>query len=381
MVPRRHIIGPVPTHVLVTGGAGFIGSHSVRALVERGARVRVLDALRPPVHAPGRSPDLPTGVELVAGEVEDRAVLRRALDGVDAVLHLAAYQDYLPDFSTFYRVNAVGTALLYELIVAERLPVGRVVVAATQAEYGEGKYRCAEHGVLYPPPREEAQLAARDWEVRCPNCRGPLEPLPTDEAVVNPGSTYAMSKRAAEELALTLGRRYGIPTATMRYSIVQGPGQSFRNAYSGALRAFAVQALHGRPPLVYEDGQQLRDFVWIGDVVAANVLMLTRDRIEDGAYNVGGDRRVRVIELARMVLRAVGLDGEPAVPGVYRVGDTRHIQSDVGRLRGLGWAPTTAQTDMVRAYVDWARRQPDLYDSSAEAVARMRRLGVLKEAR
>ena len=371
----------MPTHVLVTGGAGFIGSHSVRALAERGLRVRVLDALRPPVHAPGRAPDLPSGVEVVIGEVEDRATLRRALEGVDAVLHLAAYQDYLTDFSTFYRVNAVGTALLYELIVAEKLPIGRIVLAATQAEYGEGKYRCARHGILYPPPRDEAQLAARDWEVRCPTCGQALEPLPTDEAIVNPGSTYAMSKRAAEEMALTLGRRYGIPTAAMRYSIVQGPGQSFRNAYSGALRAFAVQALHGRPPLVYEDGQQIRDFVWIGDVVAANRLMLTRPEIETGSYNVGGDRRVRVIELARMVLEAVGLDAEPDVPGIYRIGDTRHIQSDVARLRGLGWRPTMEQMDMVRAYVEWARQQPDLYDSSADAVARMRQLGVLKEAR
>ena len=368
--------------VLVTGGAGFIGSHTARALLERGWRVRALDRLRAPVHEPGVRPAwLPDEVELVVADVRDREAVARALRGADHVLHLAAYQDYLPDFSTFYRVNAVGTALLYELIVAEKLPVERIVLAATQAEYGEGKHRCAEHGVLYPPPRGEAQLAARDWEVRCPSCRRPLEALPTDEAVVNPSSTYAMSKRAAEELALTLGRRYGIPTAAMRYSIVQGPGQSFRNAYSGALRAFTVQALHGRRPLVYEDGEQIRDFVWIGDVVAANLLMLTRPQIESGSYNVGGDRRVRVIELARLVVQAVGLSGEPEVPGIYRVGDTRHIRSDVGRLRGLGWAPTGEQREMVRSYVAWASQQPDLYDSSADALARMRQLGVLREAR
>jgi len=367
--------------VLVTGGAGFIGSHTVDRLISLGHEVRILDSLEKPVHLKGIPSHLNPSAEFRRGDVTDRDDLAAALAGVDAVIHLAAYQDYLPDFSKFFRVNAVGTALLYELIVAEKLPVGRIVMAATQAEYGEGKYRCARHGILYPPPRDEAQLAARDWEVRCPTCGQALEPLPTDEAIVNPGSTYAMSKRAAEELALTLGRRYGIPTAAMRYSIVQGPGQSFRNAYSGALRAFAVQALHGRPPLVYEDGQQIRDFVWIGDVVAANRLMLTRPEIETGSYNVGGDRRVRVIELARMVLEAVGLDAEPDVPGIYRIGDTRHIQSDVARLRGLGWRPTMEQMDMVRAYVEWARQQPDLYDSSADAVARMRQLGVLKEAR
>jgi dTDP-L-rhamnose 4-epimerase len=366
-------------HVLVTGGAGFIGSHCVRALVERGTRVRVLDELRPPVHAPGRPPDLPAGVDVQVGPVHDRAALRRALKGVDAVLHMAAYQDYLTDFSTFYLVNAFGTALLYELIVAERLPIRRIVVAATQGEYGEGRYRCVNDGDVYPDPRPEAQLIARDWEPRCPVCGGAVAFAPTDESVVKPASTYAMSKRAGEELALTLGGRYGLPTATMRYSIVQGPGQSFRNAYSGALRAFTVQALHGRPPLVYEDGQQTRDFVWIDDVVAANLLMLDRPELT-GPYNVGGDRSVTVLDLAGMVVAATGLGHEPDVPGLYRVGDTRHIRSDVGRLRALGWAPTGDQRAMVDSYVAWARAQPDLHDSSAGAVAQMRRLGVLREA-
>jgi dTDP-L-rhamnose 4-epimerase len=364
--------------VLVTGGAGFIGASTVRALVDRGVRVRVLDALRPPVHAPDRRPDLPPGVDLHIGAVDDPAALRAALAGVDAVLHLAAYQDYLPDFSTFYRVNAAATALLYELIVAGRLPVRRVVVAATQAEYGEGRYACPRDGAVFPRPRAEAQLRARDWEPRCPACGGAIAPVPTDEAVVHPHSPYAMSKRAAEELALTLGARYGIPTAALRYSIVQGPGQSFRNAYSGALRAFAVQALHGRRPLVYEDGQQIRDFVWVGDVVAANLLMLERPEVV-GAFNVGGDRQVTVLELARLVGEAVGADREPDRPGLYRVGDTRHIRSDVARLRALGWAPTLDQRAIVRAYVDWARAQPDLHDSSAAAQVRMRQLGVLRQ--
>jgi dTDP-L-rhamnose 4-epimerase len=366
--------------VLVTGGAGFIGSHCVRALVERGQHVRVLDALLPPVHAAGLQPDFPAGVDVRVGRIEDRATLRAALDGVDAVLHLAAYQDYLTDFSTFYRVNAFGTALLYELIVAERLPVDRVVAAATQGEYGEGRYRCQRDGDVYPDPRSEKQLKARDWEPRCPICGGGVVLALTDEsAVVKPHSPYAMSKRAAEELALTLGTRYGVSTATLRYSIVQGPGQSFRNAYSGALRAFTVQALYGRSPLVYEDGHQTRDFVWIGDVVEASLLLLDRPDIS-GPFNVGGDRSVTVLDLARMVVSAVGRPLEPDVPGVYRVGDTRHIRSDVSRLRSLGWAPTRDQRSMVEAYVAWARAQPDLEDSSTAAVAQMRRLGVLREA-
>lgn len=366
--------------VLVTGGAGFIGSHTVRELVARGVGVRVLDALLPPVHTPGSWPDLPSGVELIEGSVDEPEALRAALRGVDTVLHLAAYQDYLPDFSTFYRVNAVGTALLYELIVAERLPVRRVVYAATQAEYGEGPYACREHGLVYPDPRSAQQLEARQWDLACPRCGGPLRMVAAREEAVKPQSPYAMSKRAAEELALVLGRRYDVPTVALRYSIVQGPGQSFRNAYSGALRAFTVQTLHGHRPLVYEDGNQIRDFVWIGDVVAANLVALTSPALEFGTLNVGGDRAVTVRQLADLVVAAAGADVEPDAPGVYRVGDTRHIRSDVSRLRGLGWAPSLDQASIVGAYVEWAREQPGLTDTFAAARARMESLGVLRSA-
>ena len=365
-------------HVLVTGGAGFIGSHTTRRLLALGLKVRVLDALRPPVHEPGAAPDLPAGAELRVGSVEDPVAMASALRGVDAVLHVAAYQDYLTDFSTFYRVNAVSTALLYELIVRERLPVRRVVFAATQAEYGEGPYRCAEHGVVYPDQRSSRQLVARQWDLVCPTCGRAMEPVPAREEVVRPQSTYAMSKRAAEELALVLGARHDIPTIALRYSIVQGPGQSFRNAYSGALRAFTVQALHAHRPLLYEDGLQQRDYVWIGDVVAANVLGLTSPDLEFGTFNVGGDRTVTVRQLADMVIEAAETDVTPDLPGIYRVGDTRHISSDVSRLRALGWSPTMDQRSIVRAYVDWARAQPGLSDTYEAARRHMEALGVLK---
>lgn len=375
-VPRK---GAFVSRVLVTGGAGFIGRHSVCALHQAGNDVRVLDSLRPPVHRDGTAPDFPPGVEFHRGDVQDRAALREALEGVDAVLHLAAYQDYLPDFSSFYAINTAATALLYEIIVGDHLPIRRVVVAATQAEYGEGAYRCPDCGLVHPEPRSPEDLARGAWEARCPDCRGPVTMCPTDERVVKPHSPYAMSKRAAEEAALTLGRRYDIPTATLRYSIVQGPGQSFHNVYSGALRAFAVQALHGLAPLVYEDGRQIRDYVWIGDVVAANLLMLDRRDLV-GCFNVGGDRRVTVHELARLVLDETGLDAAPRIPGTFRVGDTRHIQSDVSALRALGWAPTLDQRSIVRAYIAWARQQPELADTATDAIRRMRNLGVLRDA-
>jgi len=364
--------------VLVTGGAGFIGSHTVDALLFQGHSVRILDLLTPPVHLPGQWPGyLDRRAERRLGDVTDRSALRSALDGVDAVLHLAAYQDHLTDFSRFFHVNAVGTALLYELIVSERLPIRRVVVASSQAVAGEGLHQCAAHGEVVPEQRSDGQLRMRAWAVRCPFCTRPLTPLMTPETVASPHNSYAMAKRDQEEIALKLGRRYGIPSVALRYSIVQGPRQSFRNAYSGALRIFAVEALSGRAPVVYEDGQQLRDFVSVYDVATATALALDDSRTDGLALNVGGDRQVSVAHLAQLVMQTVGMSGEPAIPGLYRFGDTRHALSDVSRLRSLGWSPTRDQETMVQEYVAWARDQPDLADTATAAEATMRKLGVL----
>lgn len=372
-------MSPLSWKVLVTGGAGFIGSHTVDALLAAGHEVRVLDSFEPPVHR-GEPPYLPREVEVLRGSVVDRATLRRALQGVDIVFHFAAYQDYLTDFSRFFLTNSVATALLYELIVEEHLPIQKVIMASSQAVYGEGKHCCARHGVQYPEPRPSEQLASSDWEVRCGACAEPLVPLWTDEAVTRPHNSYALSKRDQEDLALKLGRRYGIPSVALRYSIVQGPRQSFRNAYSGALRSFTVRALTGNPPIVYEDGRQLRDYVSVHDVVRANLLVLHDPRADYQVFNVGGDRRVTVYELAQSVLRAASSRLEPRLPGLYRVGDTRHIFSDVSKLRQLGWAPQVSQEAIVREYVAWAAEQPDLHDTFAAAQARMQAAGVLRLA-
>jgi dTDP-L-rhamnose 4-epimerase len=365
-------------HVLVTGGAGFIGSHTVDALLAAGHRVRVLDALLPPVHTGSRPDYLPAEVELIVGSVTDRAVLRAALDGVEAVFHLAAYQDYLQDFSTYFLTNSVGTALLYELIVQDKLPIRKVVVASSQAIYGEGRHLCPEHGVQFPDQRPAEQLERHDWEVRCPVCSQPMRPQWTDERVARPHNAYAISKRDQDDIAVKFGQRYGIPSVAMRYSIVQGPRQSFRNAYSGALRSFTVRVLSGQAPVLYEDGEQLRDFVSVHDVVRANLLVLEDDRANYQSLNVGGNRQLSVRQLAGLVSQATDHRGEPETSGLYRVGDTRHICSDTAKLRGLGWQPRVEMPDIIREYVDWASRQPDVHDTFAEAQANMLASGILK---
>lgn len=366
--------------VLVTGGAGFIGSHTVDALLARGDTVRIIDSLEPPVHRAGPPAYLPRDVELIRANILDREALRGALKGVDAVVHLAAYQDYMTDFSKFFHVNVAGTALIYELIVNDKLPVERVVVASSQATYGDGTYRCGKHGRLYPDQRPEEQLQRREWELRCPACGDVLQPEWTDETTVRPHNSYAMSKYGQEQLAINLGRRYRISTVGLRFSIVQGPRQSFYNAYSGALRVFITRLLNGRAPVIFEDGLQLRDYVWVGDVVNANLLSLDDPRTDYHVYNVGGDRRITVRELYQVCRAVCEVDIEASVPGVYRFGDTRHIFSDVSALKALGWRTTKGQEAIVRAYVDWAREQAEVPDTFAEAERRMKELGVLRVA-
>jgi len=366
--------------VLVTGGAGFIGSHTVDRLLERGHGVRVLDSLERPVHQTDRPPAwLDPRAEFVRGDVTRPEDLLPALEGMDAVIHLAAYQDYLPDFSKFFRVNAVGTALLYELVVEHRLPVRKIVVASSQAVYGEGKHRAADGKIVYPSMRPEEQLRRGVFELLCPETGAPTQWLPTDESVVNPQNQYALSKHAQEQIAVQLGRRYGIPSVAMRYSIVQGSRQSFTNAYSGACRVFCL-ALHvGRVPPIYEDGRQVRDFVNIHDVVDANLRVLEDPRADYRVFNVGGGRPYTVLEFAGIVARAYGRDVELRPGGSYRFGDTRHIVSDVSQLRSLGWEPCRTAEDSVAEYRDWLLGLAGVDDVIARAEARMRELGVVRE--
>ena len=365
--------------VLVTGGAGFIGSHTVDLLLERGYQVRVLDALLPPVHRHGRLPEyVPRDVEFIRGDVRSGEDMDKALVDVDYVFHLAAYQDYLTDFSKFATTNDAGTALLYELIVNRRLPVQKVVVASSQAVYGEGKHSCPEHGVQYPELRATEELLRGQWEPLCRECGHTMTPLLTDEARVNPHNQYAVSKFAQELYALTLGKRYGIPTVAMRYSITQGPRQSFFNAYSGICRIFTMRLLHDQQPVAYEDGQQLRDYVYVRDVARANLLVLLREEADYQVFNVGGGKATTVLEYAHLVARTMGKDVEPKVPGEFRFGDTRHVFSDIAKLCNLGWEPLTPLPWIVEEYVDWAKSQPETKDYYAEAEQVMKQMGTVR---
>jgi dTDP-L-rhamnose 4-epimerase len=366
--------------VLVTGGAGFIGSHLVDRFLQQGFQVRVLDSLEPRVHRSGCPPWLPTDVEFIHGDVTDRVALLAALQGVDVVSHQAAYQDYMLDFSRFLHVNALGTALLFELIVQHRLPVKKIVVASSQAVYGEGQFSCVHHGFFQPPSRSNQQFRCKLWEVCCPLCGEQAIPLRLEEQHSNPYNQYAVSKLAEEKVALGLGWLHGLPTVALRYSITQGKRQSVHNHYSGICRIFCSRAMRQLPLIVYEDGRQTRDFIHVEDVVEANMLVLEKDEANFHAFNVGSGRSISVLEYAEAVLGRV-----PGAPGIelsgeYRRGDNRHSVSNVEKLKQLGWRPQRSLADILDDFLDWLRStNPDL-TSAPDAYAEMRHAGVVLDA-
>jgi dTDP-L-rhamnose 4-epimerase len=367
--------------ILVTGGAGFIGSHTCDRLVELGHDVTVLDALTAPVHLDGKPNYLTPGVELFVGDVRNRELMANLLRRADAVYHFAAYQDYLTDFARFTDVNVTSTALIYEIAVAEKLDLQRVVVASSQAAMGEGLYHCPHDGEQTPSMRPESALQRGQWDPPCPACGGELELMRTPERVSNPQNAYGMSKYAEEIVAVNLGRRYGIPTVALRYSIVQGPRQSVYNAYSGACRIFCLHYMLGGAPVVYEDGGAVRDYVNIHDVVAANELVLTDDRAVGRVFNVGGGTAYTTAEFADVVRAHYGSDHAARISGEYRFGDTRHIISEIDALGELGWKPTLTPADSVAEYAAWLRGMPGLDRVLAEADSTMRSLGVVRKAR
>lgn len=368
--------------VLVTGGAGFIGSHTTDALLAKGHEVTILDSLEKPVHMKGKPSYLPPQVRFIEGDVRKRDDLLAALEGVEAIFHFAAYQDYLPDFSKFFHVNSVSTALIFELIVERKLPVRKVIVASSQAVAGEGLYAASNGEIFKPDLRPLPMLEAGEWDFRHPQSGEILKWQLTPETYANPQNQYALSKYSQELMTLAFGKRYEIPSVAIRYSIVQGPRQSFYNNYSGACRIFSLSYFFDRAPLVYEDGLQVRDYVNIEDVVRANLLVLEDERACFEMYNVGGGKPYSVQEFCAIVAREFGKENlQPRIPGCFRFGDTRHIVSDIRKLRALGWEPKRTPEYSVRQYRQYLEEQSDIEDIMDYAEKNMKSLAVVRTSR
>jgi dTDP-L-rhamnose 4-epimerase len=361
------------SRILVTGGAGFIGSHLVDRLLADGFQLRVLDVLDAQVHD-GPPSYLAPHAELVVADVRDREAVARALDGVDRVVHLAAavgVGQSMYEIERYTSVNALGAAVLLEQVLAVRDRIEKVVVASSMSIYGEGLYRCpAEEIEVTPPPRAEAQLAAREWELRCPSCGAELQPLPTPETKsLQPTSVYAVGKRDHEELTLAVGRAYGIPATALRFFNVYGTRQSLSNPYTGVAAIFSSRLLNGRAPIVFEDGRQSRDFVHVDDVTAAVRAALEPGAGDLEALNVTSGRSVSVAEVAATLARVLNVDVEPVIRNEYRAGDIRHCFGDPSRAAELlGWRAQIAFDDGMRELAAWLAGQ-DAVDRVEEATA------------
>jgi dTDP-L-rhamnose 4-epimerase len=314
---------------------------------------------------------VPKEVEFIEGDMRSQDDLARALDGVDYVSHQAAFGGFVPGISKYVHVNVLGTAMLLELITQRKLPVKKVVMASSQAVYGEGKYECAEHGIQSPPIRSVENMRSGVWEQPCHTCGSPLTPLPTDEKIpIDSTTPYAISKFGQERLVLSWGKTHGIPATALRYSVTYGPRQSIFNPYTGVVSIFSTRMLNGLQPVVYEDGQQTRDFVYVGDVAAANLHCLESSSTDGEMYNVGSGRRTRVVELIEILRKSYDLDIEPLMRGEFRPGEVRHLFSDSSKLEATGWATSVTVAQGVARYVDWIGTQGDVreYFSEAEKV-------------
>ncbi|WP_320415135.1 NAD-dependent epimerase/dehydratase family protein [Lysobacter changpingensis] len=366
--------------VLITGGAGFVGSHLADELLAQGYQVRVLDALAAQVHGESAQwPQYLSGeVERMQGDVRDAHAVREALDGVDRVFHLAAavgVGQSMYEIEHYTDVNNRGTAVLLEAL--SRAPVKRLVVASSMSVYGEGLYTDASGRAVAPPERDPHALRhGGSWELHLDG--EPLTPVPTHEGTPPmPTSVYALSKLDQERLCLMVGQAYGIPTTALRFFNIYGTRQALSNPYTGVLAIFAARYMNGKPPRIFEDGRQRRDFVHVSDVARACRLALESDAATGRAINVGSGVSLSIAEVAHAMARALDVEGiEPEITGQYRVGDIRHCFADITLARELlGYAPRMTLERGLAELVDWMQGQQAI-DRVDAATAELSRRGL-----
>jgi dTDP-L-rhamnose 4-epimerase len=369
---------------LVTGGAGLIGSHVVDLLLARGWSVRVFDNLEPQTHRDGTPPWLQAAVqneaEFLSGDIRDRDAVESALDGINVVFHQAAYGGYMPEISKYVAVNSFGTAQLLEIIREKSLRVSKVIVASSQVVYPEGAGECPQHGMVFPGLRPVEQLRRGDFSVHCPMCQSPTKSVPTPEFAPISGETvYAITKVDQEKLVLTWGKQVGIPTVALRYSCTFGPRQSIFNPYTGVIAIFCTRLLNHLPPVIYEDGEQTRDFSFVEDIARANLLAATTDQLDGKAVNVGSSRAVPIKRIAELISDALNIPLRPIMNREFRPGEMRHLISDTTLIRGAGYAPAVSLEQGIERYLDWISQQGSVKDYFAAAEPILREKGILQK--
>lgn len=370
---------------LITGGAGFIGSHLARQLLAAGRQVTVIDNFLPQVHGGNEHlpSDLAPHVRLIVGDVSDQSAMSSALQGADSVVHLAAETgtgQSMYEVTRYERTNLGGTAMLYELLTRNpRHTVERIVVASSRAIYGEGAYRCATDGVVYPSSRSVEDKTAGKFDPLCPVCGEACEAIPTSEsAPLQPSSFYGLTKQVQEQAAMMFGQVLGIPSFGLRYQNVYGPGQSLKNPYTGILGIFCNLARTGRKMEIFEDGMESRDFVYVDDVVRATAQCLEVESSGCHVVNVGSNERTTVAHVAEQIKAFYQSSSELQTTGAFRDGDIRHGLADLKRAKKLlGYEPQWSFDEGLRQFLEWAERYEPQVEAYQQSLKEMAEKGLL----
>jgi dTDP-L-rhamnose 4-epimerase len=369
--------------VLITGGAGFIGSRLAKRLLNEGCKVTLLDNLSPQIH--GTHPDLShlPEVPLIRCDVRNKSECWDALDGHDTVVHLAAETgtgQSMYEVERYEAVNLQGTAILMDYLVNRPHAITKVVVASSRAVYGEGRYSCHQHGLVYPAPRRAEDLEKGQFEPRCPVCTQPVTMAPTDEAApFQPSSFYGLTKQVQEQMVLMFGQSLGISAFALRYQNVYGPGQSLKNPYTGILAIFSNLARAGQAINIFEDGLESRDFVYIDDVVDATWRCISPFASGVNVFNVGSGEACSVLDVANAIVEHFHSPSAVAVTGAFRLGDIRHNLADLTKIREtLGFEPKWKFRDGLKQFLCWAATQQAENASYEKSLAEMRQKGLMR---
>lgn len=355
----------MPKHkILVTGGAGFIGSYLTDLLLEKGYSVRIIDNLEPQVHGlSGKKPKyLNPEAEFIKSDINNQATLKKALQGIDVVFHLASavgVGQSMYQIKKYTFVNDVGTANLLELITQTKNKVQKIIVASSMSIYGEGKYKCQRCGIFYPKKRSEKQIKKKIWEMLCPICGKEAMPIPTDEEKrLFTQSIYAINKSSQEQMCLAIGNAYKIPTVALRYFNAYGPRQALSNPYTGVLAIFSCRVLNHHPPIIFEDGLQSRDFIHVKDLARANVMAMEKKEADYEIFNVGSGKRTNLIELSNFLIKSISPNLKMDITNKFREGDVRHCFADTTKIKKkLGFFPKIKLENGLIDLLNWLKTQ------------------------